>query len=79
MKRYLCIGGPYDGLKLTSKELELRVVAYRDSALLGTRAGDVLREGGSHSEHAKEYADYNRAAGWVPGPSMVRLHQSLLP
>lgn len=78
MKLYLCIGGPYDGLRLTSKELAPRVVAYCDSALLGTRMGDVLREGGSHAEFAGDYFDYNRADARAWGPPMVRLHRSLL-
>lgn len=77
MKRYQCIGGPLDGMRVTAADLRPRIVSYGPTSWNPTAspAGTVLREGGVYGDQGRKYADYNRSTGG--GPTMVRLHKSL--
>jgi hypothetical protein len=76
MKRYPCVGGPLDGVHVTSRDLERPVYASRDYG--ATKAGDLMMAGGKHAAHGRDYAAFNRQNAHDRVPTMIWLYIPLL-
>jgi hypothetical protein len=80
VKAYPFIGGPYHGRKARTDQME-RERRSRGPSRWNPDAppvGTLLKGAGPYGGHADEYIDYNRAGGGY-GPTMIRVHRSLLP
>ena len=79
MRRYLCIGGPLDGVRASSEDFEsAHTVLVRKPWPPGNTIPTEFVPAGRYAQHADEYVSFNNAGGAKRAHSMIRVHRDLL-